>query len=77
MGDEPPSEMLRQRVRGFLGAELEQLVQSGSPFVVAGSADEMCGQLLERREQLGISYVTLPADLMDTFAPVVERLSGR
>ncbi len=77
LGDEPPSEMLRQRVRGFLGAELEQLIQSGSPFVVAGSVDEMCGQLLQRRERLGISYVTLPADLMDTFAPVVERLSGR
>ncbi len=76
LGDEPPSEMLRQRVRGLFGVELEPLAESGSPFVVTGSTDEICRQLEQRRERLGISYVTLPADLMQTFAPVVERLAG-
>jgi hypothetical protein len=37
----------------------------------------MCAQLLERRERLGISYITVPTDLMDALAPVVARLVGR
>jgi hypothetical protein len=30
-----------------------------------------------RRESLGISYLMVGDELMDSFAPVVERLAGR
>jgi probable F420-dependent oxidoreductase len=77
VGDAPPAPQLRGRLRGMFGLDLDDLVRAKSPFVAAGGVDEMCAQLLERRERLGISYVTVPADLMDALAPVVARLSGR
>jgi hypothetical protein len=56
--------------------DLNDIIGAGSPFVVSGSTGEMCEQLIGLRERLGISYVTVPDDLMDAFAPVVERLRG-
>jgi hypothetical protein len=55
---------------------LNDIIRAGSPFVVSGSTEEMCEQVLGLRERLGISYVTVPDDLMEAFAPVVERLAG-
>jgi hypothetical protein len=54
---------------------LDDIVSAGSPFVVSGSIEEMCEQLVGLRERLGISYVTVPDDLVETFVPVVERLA--
>jgi hypothetical protein len=56
--------------------DLEDIVRAGSPFVVSGSTEKMCERLVGLRERLGISYITVPDDLMDAFAPVVERLRG-
>jgi probable F420-dependent oxidoreductase len=67
---------VRQRIRGLFGVNLEDIVRARSPFVVSGSTEEMCEQLVGLRERLGISYITVPDDLMDAFAPVVERLRG-
>jgi probable F420-dependent oxidoreductase len=64
--------------RAHLGdVDLDELARRGSPAVLLGSVDEMCEQLLRRREVLGISYVCVSASQMATFAPVVERLAGR
>ncbi|MGN6673914.1 MAG: TIGR03621 family F420-dependent LLM class oxidoreductase [Thermomicrobiales bacterium] len=60
-----------------LGLDVGQLICNRSPFVLAGSTDEMCAQLQARRESLGISYITCPDSCMETLAPVVERLAGR
>jgi probable F420-dependent oxidoreductase len=68
---------VRQRVRGFLGAEVEQLAEAGSPFVPTGDPDEMAERLIALRESTGVSRVSLPDDQMEAFAPVVERLVGR
>lgn len=76
VGQGHPETRTRERLRSLFGLDLDELVRAGSPFVVSGTTDEMCEQLLGLRERLGISYVTVPADLMDTFAPVVERLAG-
>lgn len=59
------------------GVDLARLRQARSLAVVMGTVDEMCDQLLARRERLGISYVTLGEGGMEAFAPVVERLAGR
>jgi hypothetical protein len=37
----------------------------------------MADELHRRRDSLGISYLTVPAEAMERFAPVVERLAGR
>jgi probable F420-dependent oxidoreductase len=70
-GDQVHPWMMRQ-----FGVDLAQLRAMGSPSVLLGTTDEMCDQLLGRRERLGISYVTCAAEMMDAMAPVVARLAG-
>jgi probable F420-dependent oxidoreductase len=48
----------------------------GSPFVLLGSIDEMVAQLAAQRRRWGFSYYTVFESVIDTFAPVVERLAG-
>jgi probable F420-dependent oxidoreductase len=76
VGEGVPQDRVRQRVRGLFGVDLDDIIRAGSPFVVSGSTKEMCEQLLGLRERLGISYVTVPDDLMEAFVPVVERLAS-
>jgi probable F420-dependent oxidoreductase len=46
------------------------------PHALIGSVDQICDQLVERRERYGISYVTFSASALESVAPVVERLAG-
>jgi probable F420-dependent oxidoreductase len=55
----------------------KDLGERGSIAAVTGSIDEMCEQLVTRRERLGFSYVLVSDELMEPFAPVVERLGGQ
>ncbi len=48
-----------------------------SPFVLAGSVDAIVEALEARRARYGISYVVVFEQFMETFAPIVARLSGR
>ena len=41
-----------------------------------GTIDEICDQLVARRERWGVSYVVIGDDIFEQFAPVVERLAG-
>jgi probable F420-dependent oxidoreductase len=47
------------------------------PHAVIGSVDTACEVLQERRELYGISYVLFLESVAESFAPVVERLTGR
>lgn len=47
------------------------------PYLLIGSIDQICTDLLARREQFGISYVTVFEKNMETLAPVVARLAGK
>ncbi|MGH9151521.1 MAG: TIGR03621 family F420-dependent LLM class oxidoreductase [Acidimicrobiales bacterium] len=47
------------------------------PIALVGSVDEICHALERRREELGLSYWTVPGDALHAFAPVVARLTGR
>ena len=47
------------------------------PHGLFGSVDAVCDELVRRREQYGISYVTVGDNALETFAPVVARLAGR
>lgn len=48
------------------------------PHVLVGTVEQIVDDLQERRERFGISYVTIQGggDVMEQFAPVVERLAG-
>jgi probable F420-dependent oxidoreductase len=47
------------------------------PHVLIGPVENICEQLVRRRELYGISYVSIGTDLAEVFAPVVERLAGK
>lgn len=49
---------------------------SATPHALIGSVEQICDQLVERRERWGISYLGMSADQLDTFAPVIARLAG-
>ena len=42
-----------------------------------GSVEQICDTLVARREQLGVSYVTVAQRNMDEVAPVVAALAGK
>jgi probable F420-dependent oxidoreductase len=47
-----------------------------SPYALVGDTDQMVETLLERRERMGLSYVTCWEEDIDVLAPVVSRLAG-
>ena len=42
-----------------------------TPHALVGSVDQICEQLVERRERWGISYLGLSQDQLEPFAPVI------
>lgn len=46
------------------------------PHVLVGTVEEIIDVLIERRDKYGISYVTLQGDALETFAPIVGKLTG-
>jgi probable F420-dependent oxidoreductase len=47
-----------------------------TPHALLGTVEEICDQLVERRERWGLSYIGLSQDALEAFAPVVGRLAG-
>jgi probable F420-dependent oxidoreductase len=56
------------------GLDAEAALEAGITCV--GTIDEICDQLLARRERWGITYTVIGDDIFEAFAPVVERLAG-
>ncbi len=46
------------------------------PFLLIGTVEQIAGQLRERRERYGFSYITVHSPFMETFGPVIEHLKG-
>jgi probable F420-dependent oxidoreductase len=59
---------------GGMGVEASDVLDT--PHFLIGTVDEIVELLQQRRERYGISYVILPGEVAESFAPVVERLSG-
>jgi alkanesulfonate monooxygenase SsuD/methylene tetrahydromethanopterin reductase-like flavin-dependent oxidoreductase (luciferase family) len=60
-----------------MGATAADLVTAGAVTVVTGSARQMADAIQRRRDALGISYVTVPSEAAEAFAPVVDLLTTR
>lgn len=71
------ADQVPRQVAARMHLSAKDLAERGSFAAVTGTVEEMCEQLIARRERLGISYVLVSDELMDAFAPVVERLTGR
>ncbi|MDG2276889.1 MAG: TIGR03621 family F420-dependent LLM class oxidoreductase [Pseudomonadales bacterium] len=69
-----PSPVVQQfsQVFGLSEEDMER-----HPHALFGSVEAIVDELERRREKYGISYVTINAQNMDAFAPIVERLSGK
>jgi probable F420-dependent oxidoreductase len=48
----------------------------GSPFLLYGTRASLRDLLRERRAELGLSYISIPGQAMDEFAPIVQELRG-
>jgi alkanesulfonate monooxygenase SsuD/methylene tetrahydromethanopterin reductase-like flavin-dependent oxidoreductase (luciferase family) len=72
VGDEAPP-----WARRFLEADMATLIERDSLLILRGGPREMADELQRRREQLGISYVSVNVAYLDQFAPVVELLAGQ
>jgi probable F420-dependent oxidoreductase len=68
----------REAMAGLLAPALgiSPAAALASPHALAGSVEQIAEDLLARRERWGISYLTISADSLDAFAPVVAELAG-
>jgi len=48
-----------------------------APYLLLGTVDQICEELLARRESYGISYISVVEQNMEALAPVVARLAGQ
>lgn len=72
VGDQ--AEGIAEAMAGSFGFSKEEMLDH--PHGLFGSVDAVCEQLQRRREELGVSYVTVGDNVLEAFAPVVGRLSG-
>jgi probable F420-dependent oxidoreductase len=56
--------------------DVDPAVALETPAALVGSVDEMCADLEARRDRWQMSYVVVPEEFSDAFAPVVARLAG-
>ncbi len=48
-----------------------------APYLLLGTVDQICEDLLARRERYGISYISIFEQSLEALAPVVARLAGQ
>jgi probable F420-dependent oxidoreductase len=58
----------------FMDTSVEAVLET--PIVLLGTQQEIVDQLQRQRDAYGVSYLTVGADSMRAFAPVVARLAG-
>ncbi|HAN71538.1 MAG TPA: LLM class F420-dependent oxidoreductase [Actinobacteria bacterium] len=68
------SEITADAVSKRTGLTLDELKRF--PHAAVGSVDEICEELIRRREEYGFSYITVGDAHLDAYLPIVERLAG-
>jgi probable F420-dependent oxidoreductase len=59
------------------GSQVSEELISDSPHCLIGTVDHICENIQRRREEFGISYISIFESSMEAFAPVVARLTGK
>jgi probable F420-dependent oxidoreductase len=67
-------ESVATMMAGGIGAESKDIL--AMPHFLIGTVDELVDDLRARRERYGISYVIVPGEVDESFAPVVAKLAG-
>jgi hypothetical protein len=73
IGDKPVDPAAVQ----MLGLDAGKLVEAKAVSVLRGSVEDMCSELVRRRDLTRLSYLSVSEAMMEEFAPVVQALSGR
>jgi probable F420-dependent oxidoreductase len=60
---------------GGFGSEPADVLEM--PHFLIGTIDQLVETLQRRRDRFGVSYVIVPGDVAEHFAPVVARLTGK
>ena len=70
--------MFASRLAGALAAGfgLEPRDFLEMPHFLIGTVDQIVEDLQARRDRYGFSYIVVPGEVAEAFAPVVERLTG-
>ena len=68
------SEITAEAVSKRTGLSGEELTRF--PHAAVGSVDQICEELIRRREEYGFSYITVGDAHLEAFLPIVERLAG-
>ena len=68
VGDQVPRWISMQ-----MGLTAAKLAELDALSALMGTADQICDTLLRRRQALGITYVVVGDELMETFAPATGR----
>jgi probable F420-dependent oxidoreductase len=64
-----------QGMAAAFGVEPEEAL--AAPVTLVGTQDQMIETLEERRERWKMSYIVVPSESLELFAPVVARLAGK
>jgi probable F420-dependent oxidoreductase len=65
-----------ERFRADFAPELSLDEFLAAPVVLIGTVDEIAGQVRERRNRYGISYICVHEPFLEEFAPVIKELRG-
>ena len=71
----PDGRPAAESMAAAFGLSVEEMLEH--PHALIGSVDTVCAELERRRDLYGISYVTVPYEQAQAFAPIVARLAGR
>ncbi len=71
VGDEVPGWL-----SGQMGIDPAAMANSAAIAKLSGTPREMADTLARRRDELGVSYVSVSSPFIEEFAPVAELLTG-
>jgi probable F420-dependent oxidoreductase len=73
IGSKPKQQVVEETAPLF---GLPEEVAAQMPIAMVGTVDEVCADLIARRERWGFNYVVVHEPEIEAFIPVVERLAG-
>jgi probable F420-dependent oxidoreductase len=71
---EDAAQFIANTMAAGLNVNADQVLQT--PYLLLGSEDQICEDLLKRRERYGISYINIFEQGLEALAPIVARLAG-
>ncbi|RTL67596.1 MAG: LLM class flavin-dependent oxidoreductase [Pseudonocardiaceae bacterium] len=61
----------------FMGVDADELIAADALTMLRGNPQQMADELQRRRDRIGTSYISVNAQFLEQFAPVVELLAGK